>query len=203
MALKGHRRRHFSDTVTAKRALYYQMPSVRCELPGMRVYLCCVSKASWKTKKQKHALELKHTYLCKLLVIEGNLTGILHGLKHQTWIFSGSGCTRLFAFVATLCWYLKCDMLTVHFCEKYPKTTTTKNVSTLNSVFYWTSCGSLQIHHLQTHDLYATHTEDHVGKKNKTIGKSLCTETNNKLPLTQFCCRISWLLCDCSVLVHV
>lgn len=81
-----------------------------------------------------------------------------------------------------------------------PSTNNNKNVSTLNALFYYTSCGSLQIpKYLQTHDLYATHTEDHVGKK--TIGK--CTETNNKLPLTQFCCQISWLLCDSSVLVCV
>lgn len=109
-----------------------------------------------------------------------------------------------------LCWLLEmwhADY--VCYCEKRKKKKQTKtppkHVSTLNAVFYRTSCGSLQIHHLQTHDLYATHTEDHVGKKKKrkTIGGSLCTEPTNKLPLTQSCCQISWLLCDYSVLVCV
>lgn len=93
-----------------------------------------------------------------------------------------------------------CDMLTMSAVVKKSKQDKTKQkktpkvVSTVNAVFYRTPCGSLQIRHLQSHDLYATHTEDHVGEK-KPIGESLCTETYNKLPLTQL------LLSDLMVII--
>lgn len=170
MALKGHRRRNCSDTITAKRALYYQMPSGRCELPGVWVYLCFVSSASLKKRKEKEkkaALELKHLFTQAICDLKGILPAFCMDLNTRLRYFLVVDVPE-FLHLLQCCadtWNVTCWLCLLLWKKKAENKT--KKVSTLNAVFYWTSCGSL--HHLQTHDLSVCNSHWGPCKKKKKL----------------------------------